>query len=256
MPIRDSIIAGAPTWVDLGTSNLEGARDFYGRIFGWTCQDTGEEFGHYQNCLKDGSMIAGMNKSDGSMGPDGWTVYLASLDIDSTLEAVESSGGSVLMPSMKVGDFGTMAMVTDPSGATVGIWQAGEHRGFGLKDEPGAPTWFELTAKNYDATVDFYRSAFGWQTKALTEYPEMNYTVLVDGDTQLAGIMDASQMSPEPDRSSWSVYFGVSDVDSTISTAVENGGRLVEEPKDTPYGRLAGLADPTGALFKLCSVSS
>ncbi len=256
MPIRDSIVAGGPCWVDLATSDPARALDFYGRIFGWTYEDTGEEFGHYTNFSKDGVMVAGMAKSDGNMGPDAWTVYLSSFDADATIEAVTSAGGKVLMPSMKVGSFGTMAIVADTSGATVGIWQADEHRGFGVKEEPGTPGWFELTTTNYDTTVEFYRSAFGWQTKALDEIPGMNYTVMVDGDAQLAGIMDAGGMSPAPERSSWSVYFGVSDVDATIAMAVENGGKLIEEPQDTPYGRLAGLADPTGALFKLCSVSS
>lgn len=256
MPIRNSLITGAPCWVDLGTSDPVRGRDFYSKIFGWTCEDTGEEFGHYTNFLKNGVMVAGMAKSEGNMGPDAWTVYLSSPDADATLGAVTAAGGTVLMPSMKVGTFGTMAIVSDTSGASVGVWQADQHRGFGVVEEPGAPGWFELVSKNYDATVDFYRTAFGWHTRPMSENPEFKYTVMVDGEAQLAGIMDASGISPEPERSAWQVYFGVSDVDATIAIAVENGGKVVAQPEDSPYGRLAGLADPTGALFKLCSVGS
>jgi predicted enzyme related to lactoylglutathione lyase len=49
----------------------------------------------------------------------------------------------------------------------------------------------------------------------------------------------------------WNVYFDVEDADATAALAVELGGSIVDAPEDTPYGRLATLADPTGTRFKL-----
>ena len=46
-----------------------------------------------------------------------------------------------------------MAVVTDPGGAAIGIWQPGLHKGFGIYDEPGTPSWFELHTRDYDASV-------------------------------------------------------------------------------------------------------
>jgi hypothetical protein len=47
------------------------------------------------------------------------------------------------------------------------------------------------------------------------------------------------------------VYFGVDDTDTAVAKAVELGGTIVDDAEDTPYGRLATIADPTGARFTL-----
>ena len=49
----------------------------------------------------------------------------------------------------------------------------------------------------------------------------------------------------------WSIYFGRADTDASVAKTTELGGSLVQPAEDTPYGRLAVCADPTGAVFKL-----
>jgi predicted enzyme related to lactoylglutathione lyase len=63
--------------------------------------------------------------------------------------------------------------------------------------------------------------------------------------------MDASGFLPADAQPHWSVYLGVADVDATLERAVELGASIVAAAEDTPYGRLATVADPTGAVFKL-----
>jgi predicted enzyme related to lactoylglutathione lyase len=144
-----------------------------------------------------------------------------------------------------------MAYVTDPGGAGIGIWQPGLHHGFGVLGEPGTPAWFELHTPDYAAAVDFYRNAFGWDTHVAGDTDEFRYTTLGSGDNQLAGIMDASGFLPEGARGQWSIYFGVDDADATLARIVALGGSIILPAEDTPYGRLATAADPTGAQFKL-----
>jgi predicted enzyme related to lactoylglutathione lyase len=67
----------------------------------------------------------------------------------------------------------------------------------------------------------------------------------------LAGIMDASGMLPEGTPATWSIYFGVENADAASSRIGELGGSIIRPAEDTPYGRLADAADPTGAHFKL-----
>ena len=86
-----------------------------------------------------------------------------------------------------------MAVFTDAGGAAIGVWQPGQHRGFGLLAEPGAPTWFELHTRDYDASVRFYQDVFGWDTQVVSDTPEFRYTTLGEGDDALAGIMDATE---------------------------------------------------------------
>ena len=250
MPKRDSAPLGAPCWVDLFTSDPDGSTAFYGRLFGWTAEAAGPEYGGYITFSKDGIPVAGGMHNDGTHNtPDHWSVYLASADAKATVDAAAARGGTVIVDAMDVPEAGTMAVVTDAGGAAVGIWQPAQHKGFGLVDEPGAPAWFQLNSRDYDASVPFYREVFGWDTHVMSDTPEFRYTTLGEGDAALAGIMDATGFLPEGVPPHWSVIFRVDDADATLATVVELGGSVVMPAEDTPYGRLGQAADPTGANF-------
>jgi len=252
VPTRDVAPSGAPCWVDLFTSDPERSQAFYEELFGWTAVASGEEFGGYVNYFKDGVPVAGSMKNDGAAGmPDVWSVYLSTPDAAATVDAVLAKGGQVLLPPMQVADLGTMAMLGDAGQAAVGCWQPGEFNGFGVLAEPGTATWFELHTRDYDASVEFYREVFGWDTHVAGDSPEFRYTTLGEGDGQLAGIMDASAHLPDGVPAHWAVYFGSEDTDATLARIVELGGSVVRPAEDTPYGRIAMAADPTGASFRL-----
>jgi len=234
------------------TSNVDGARAFYGQLFGWEADESNEEFGGYFNFTKDGVLVAGGMPTMPDAGvTDVWSVYLAVDDARETVEAVQANGGQVISDAMDVMDLGTMAVVTDPGGAVIGMWQPGLHKGFGILGEPGAPSWWELLTRHYDGAVSFYEIVFGWKTHTMGDASDFRYTMAQDGDQPLAGVMDASSFLPEGVPDHWSVYFGVGDADATIAEAVALGGSVRMPAEDTPYGRMATLADPFGAQFKI-----
>jgi predicted enzyme related to lactoylglutathione lyase len=252
VPLRDEAPVGAPCWVDVLSSDPVRTQDFYGRLFGWTVEDPGEEHGGYFNFLKDGVHVAGGMRNDGASGvPDLWSVYLATDDADGVVARTVSAGGEIMVPAMDVMALGRMAVMTDVGGAVIGTWQAGLHRGFGVLGEPGAPAWFELHTRAYDATLDFYRTVFDWKTEVASDEPDFRYTTLDVAGEQLAGVMDASGFLPEGVPPSWTVYFAVQDADAALSEVVALGGEVVMGAENTPYGRLATAADATGALFRL-----
>jgi predicted enzyme related to lactoylglutathione lyase len=252
MPTRDTAPVGAPCWVDLMTSDTARSRAFYTELFGWDAEDPNPEFGGYFNFTKNGVLVAGCMSAQPDSGmPDVWSIYLATDDAGKTADAAAANGGQVHVGAMPVADLGTMAMVADPSGAAIGIWQPGTHKGFGIFGETGAPSWFELHTRDYAAAISFYRDVFRWDTAVVSDTPEFRYTTLAHGDEWLAGVMDASAMLPEGVPSHWSVYFGVDDTDAALARAVELGGAVVLPAEDTAYGRLAAATDPTGAPFKV-----
>jgi predicted enzyme related to lactoylglutathione lyase len=252
MPKRDDAPTGAPCWVDLMTSQPDASRRFYCDLFGWTIEDPGPDYGGYVNFSADGVLVAGSMRNEPEMQtPDVWSVYLATGDAAATTEAAAANGGNVIVPAMDVMALGRMAVVSDAGDAAIGIWQPGEHRGFGVWDEPNTPGWFELHTRSYDASVDFYRKVFGWETRTEGDEPGFRYTTQVVDGEQLAGIMDASDFLPEGVPAHWSVYFRVADADATLARIVELGGSVVMPAEDTPYGRLATASDVTGAVFKL-----
>lgn len=251
MPDYTPIPAGAPAWIDLASSSPTASREFYGSLFGWTFESTPEEFGGYINAHKDGHQVAGIVQAQDGGVADAWSVYLAVDDIAATNEAVAARGGSVALEPMPVGELGTMGFAVDPSGGFIGEWQFGTHRGFGVVDVPGAPSWFELHARDYEAALAFYQSAFGWTTESIADTDEFRYSVLTIDGLQRAGLMDAKNMLPDGAPSHWVVYFCVESTDQALASVVELGGRVVRAAEDTPYGRLATATDSTGSIFSL-----
>ncbi|HEY5183317.1 MAG TPA: VOC family protein, partial [Actinomycetes bacterium] len=129
-------------WVDLTTTDVEGARAFYTELFGWTSQDLPTPMGPaYTMFSKDEKLVAGMTPQQPALAAAGvpslWSSYVLVEDVDAVLATVEPSGGAVVMPAMDVMDQGRMAMVSDPSGAVVGLWQPEKHQGADLFNAPG-----------------------------------------------------------------------------------------------------------------------
>jgi predicted enzyme related to lactoylglutathione lyase len=247
-----TLVVGAPCWIDLYSSDTEKAKEFYGGVFGWTIEEQPPEFGGYFTFLKDGKHVGGCMTNDGKDGlPDVWTIYLTTEDVERTAADAKAKGGRVHMEPMQVAENGSFAIIGDPGGAGIGAWQPGAVSGFEIWNEPGAPRWFELETPSYDAAVDFYRDVFRWTTHTFSDTPEFRYTTLHVGDDDLAGI----QGMPEGTPSAWTVYFGADDTDAALERIVELGGAVLQPAEETPYGRLAQAADPTGTAFKLMASS-
>lgn len=247
---------GAPCWIDLMTSDVDVARRFYSSLFGWEYQTGDEEkYGGYVTARKNGKSVAGIMQKDQSQEgmPDVWSTYLRTDDAASTAKAVVLHGGKVHMPPMDVPEQGHMAIFGDATGATIGVWQPREMLGYELVGEPGAAAWHELHAKDYDAAVRFYQDVFGWETEVMSDTQEFRYTTMGSGMTAQASILDASGYLTGDIPSHWQVYFAVEDTDATVERALAMGGTLLDGPADSDFGRMAQLADPTGAMFKVIS---
>jgi uncharacterized protein len=68
--------------------------------------------------------------------------------------------------------------------------------------------------------------------------------------------MDARTSLPEGTPAVWEVYLGVEDTDASLATVERLGGTVLEPAVDTPHGRMAKVADPTGATFRVITASS
>jgi uncharacterized protein len=238
--------------MDLFTSDRDKSKAFYSALFGWDAEEAGPEFGNYITFSIDGRRVAGgMGKGEQDEIPDTWSVYLHTDDAERTAADVALHGGSIVVPPMAVGDLGVMAVFIDPSGAAIGTWQPGTHTGYEIHGEPGHPAWFELYTRDFQAAVAFYRDVFGWEVHSMGDTDEFRYSTLGDGPSAAAGVMDGSAFLPEGAPSHWAVYFTSADVDASVAKVVELGGVVLEQPMDTPYGRLAMVTDVTGAMFRI-----
>ena len=248
-------IPGSPCWIELFTHDTDGARRFYPALFGWEAWEANPEFGGYFMFAHEGAPIAGCMPNDGTMGgPSVWGTYLHTADAAATVAAVTAHGGKVDVEPMPVGDAGTMAWISDPTGGAVGLWQPADHPGFVALRAPGTPAWFELHTDRYEAAVEFYRDALGWDLRTHSDAPDFRFTTNGPDEAALCGIEDAAA-SLGGGPSHWVVYLAVAAVDAPAEQARALGGAVTAEPEDTPYGRIAEIADPAGLSFRVLGPS-
>ena len=245
-------MAGNPCWIDVMSTDVTAVRTFYCELFGWEAGEASSEFGGYFMFTRDGVPIAGaMPVEAGGSIPNVWSTYLAVPDADEAVARAVAGGATVAAPVVAIADLGSMAVLMDPTGAAIGVWAPNQFQGFGVVDEPRAPRWFELHTRDYARAIAFYREAFAWDTRVDSDSDELRYTTANNDDQPFAGVMDAAGQLPEGVPSYWLVYFGVENVDDCLATALAHGGSVISPAADTPWGRLAGVADPTGAMFAI-----
>jgi predicted enzyme related to lactoylglutathione lyase len=234
-------------WIGLETGDVEAARSFYSDVFEWRPGAPNEEFGGYFMFFAGERPVAGgmANLSQGQ-SPDQWVVYLRVDDVADTLERAASLGATVVAPAMAVGDMGTMGVMVDPTGAVIGVWAPDTFAGFGPGGGAGVPVWFELHTGDYEGVRDFYAALFGWSWEPMEDSPTMRYSVVREGERPLLGLFDdtAGLGGSAP---YWLTYVEVPDADAAVPRAAERGGSALGPARDSPYGRMAVLVDPTGA---------
>jgi predicted enzyme related to lactoylglutathione lyase len=175
-----------------------------------------------------------------------WNTYLAVDSADDAVSKVEAAGGQVAMAPFDIPNAGRMAFVMDPSGAAVALWQAGQHIGASLVNEPGTVMWNELITTDPSA-VAFYEQVLGMTTSVM-DMGTGEYTIFEAAGQQVGG-STPPQMPGTPNH--WHVYFAVANADATVAKATELGGSILVEPFDTPVGRMAVIRDPQGATFSI-----
>jgi uncharacterized protein len=241
--------------MDLLTSDAGRAREFYSGVFGWTAGEASEEFGGYFMFLRDGVPVAGampkVTGVPGLEGPDLWGVYLSTGDAKSVVEQSLARGAKVLQGPLDIADLGTEAVIETAAGERIGAWQSRGFGGTGTFGQFGTPGYFELLSRDYQGALAFYHDVFGWQGKVAGDTDEFRLTVITDGEDPIAGIMDATAFLQDGEQDHWNVYLKVADTNATLAKIVELGGTVVLPAWDTPHGKLAEAADPTGACFKL-----
>jgi uncharacterized protein len=245
---------GTPCWVDLGTSDIPKAISFYSSQFGWTATQGGPEVGGYSVAHLDSRSVAGIGPIMGPPGtPSAWAVYFASTDADATAAKITSAGGQVLMGPMDVTDVGRMLAATDVTGAAFGVWQAGSHTGVQVANVPGAFTWCEHMSRDFEAAKAFYTAVFGYEYGDMSTESFSYATLLINGQQVVGGIGAFPPGDEAGHQPFWSVYFGTADTDKAVELVTSHGGRVVRPASDSPYGRMAIVADNQGAVFSLIS---
>ncbi|EFL37862.1 VOC family protein [Streptomyces griseoflavus] len=248
-------VDGAPDWIDVGTSDIDGTASFYGGLFGWEFGPAGPDAGGYGFFRLAGRIVAGGMRTTPEQGPPAWTVYFQSSDADATAQSVRQARGSVVVPPVDVRELGRTALLADHAGVPFGIWEPALLKGIEVAGQVGALCWAELHTPDIARAAAFYRAALGWETSAVT-FPGGVYTSVnpagTGEDAMFGGLVSPADDPTEAEsgRPHWLPYFAVGDTDAVVARAVELGGRVrLPATSLAGVGRLARLEDPYGARF-------
>ena len=245
---------GVPSWVDIGTPDIPKAIEFYSGLFGWQIEQGPPEAGGYSIALLRNRAVAGIGPQQ-NPGPPYWTTYVSVTSADDVVEKAKAAGGKVYLEPMDVMDAGRMAVIADPIGAVISIWQPGQMAGCGVVNEPNTYSWSELVTTDIKASKEFYGAVFGWGSQTHGEGGPGAYTEWKIGDRSVGGMMEKPPMMPAEVPPHWGVYFSVDGTEAAMDKVKELGGQVIMGPMDVEPGKIAVVQDPQGAVFNIITLS-
>lgn len=259
-------INGQPCWAGLSTTEADASATFYREVFGWSIESQGSEHGDYRIAAArtdSGPVaVAGLSEAMDEASPTdapahhdaearraNWTLYLHFDEIEQSVDEALHLGATTIMEPTEVGEQGSMALLNDPVGAVIGLWQPGTHRGFEAVAEPGCPAWFDLHTKDFDAARSFYGRWLGVEFEQPEGFPDTYASAKGPKGDYLFGMMDVSQVYPPEQPSTWNTYYLVDSAGDTLRRAVDLGAFAMMDADPSPYGFISAFADPRGATI-------
>jgi uncharacterized protein len=265
MSERNGFEHGVPCWVDTWQPDADAAMSFYSQLFGWETEDTmpeGVDGQHYMCRVRGRDVAAIASRPQAAPDVTAWTTYVWVDDVDATVAKVRDAGGSVLVEPFDALDGGRIAVVADPAGAAIGIWQPRAHKGAQLVNEPSAYSMSALMTDDPEGAKSFYGDVFGWGVESFGMGEDEMAMWLVQGYVGgepeqpvrrdvVATMLPATNGERQPPH--WNVDFWIADVDAAAVKVEKLGGQVLTPPYDIPgTGLRQGVfIDPQGATFSL-----
>lgn len=253
---QNQIALGKFCWMDVATPTMKETKQFFSDVLGWSYLDIPTPEGPYVMAQVDGKPFGGFMDLTSSKFPKGIPAHVGGYvwveSVDKTVTEFEKAGGTVRAPAFDVMDKGRMAVVADPFGAVLSLWEQKEvtpHESVNPMT-PGAPSWWELMTHNLDGAVGFYSKIFGWKTE-VSQNPQFKYVEVSAGGSKFAGMMQITkEMGPMPPN--WGVYFTVTDCAASAKKAQSKLGKICMGPAPIPgVGTFAVLQEPSGVMFNI-----
>ncbi len=249
---RSSYAPGTFCWAELSTPDPDAAKAFYGPLLGWQSNDIPLGDGAvYSIAQVDSLSVAAIASQpqaqrDAGLAPV-WSSYVSVQSADAAAQHAKDLGATVHAEPFDVMSAGRMAVIQDPQGAYLMVWQAHETIGAQLVNAPGALVWNELASPDLDASTSFYSRLFGWEIEPFEGSSEP-YLSIRNAGANNGGIR---QLAPPGIPPHWLVYFGVPSIEDALSKVGELGGSTLAGPIDIQMAKIAVIQDPQGAVLAL-----
>jgi hypothetical protein len=241
--------------MELGTTDQNAAKKFYGDLFGWSVDDApigpGEVYSMFKLDGKDAAAAYTLRSDQRAHNvPPHWMLYIAVDNADQAAKRAADLGATILAQPFDVMDVGRMSVVQDPTGAVFCVWQAKKHSGIGAKNTDGAFCWADLNTRDVAKASDFYTKLFGWKLEK-GEHDPSDYLHIKNGEEYIGGVPTSNDLPPNVPPH-WLLYFETANCDRTVDKAKQGGAKVIFGPMSMEnVGRFAVLSDPQGAVFSV-----
>lgn len=237
---------GKVVWVDLVTSDVPRAADFYRQVFGWSVRLSQD--GSFAEASYRGRPVAAL-VDYGDDAPDDeaqWLISISVPDVDTVATAVRKHGGEILEGPENLKHRGRYTLVSDSRGALLMFLEAS---GGDPGDDAAVANewlWAELWTDDPSAAVSFYESLLGYKSVAMKEKDGSDLRILGRDGVARATVVKLPWPEVKPN---WLTYLLVENLASTIDSIKKNGGEILVSPAAAADGDVAIVADPTGGVF-------
>ena len=244
---------GTFSWADNSSTDVDKAKEFYLNVMGWSKEELPMGEGLFYTMFKqDGHNVAAISPMQPQMQEQGmpshWNYYVTVDDVDAVASKVAELGGTLIAEPFDVFEDGRMAVVQDPTGGVLSLWQAKNSIGAYLVNGTGAMLWNELYTRDVDAAKQFYGALLGW------EYQKMEgqeYWLIQNNGRMNGGIMAMDESWGETPPY-WTGYYNVADIEDTVKKVEEFGGTIIQPIFEAgDVGRMIIISDPAGAALCL-----
>lgn len=245
-------------WIDLMSTGMAAAGAFYAEVFGWVIDQQQTQDGPpYANFTLQGKTVCGLGEMNDAMKSSGmppvWNSYISVADVDAVAARAVELGGRVALPVMPVVEAGRLAVIQDPTGAFVSLWEPKQHYGAQLTNVPDTWCWNELMTPDPGAAQAFFADLFGWTYEKSDGSDRAYWNIHLQGRRSGGMLQITEEMGTVPPA--WIAYFNVADLEGTVKSIAAAGGALCFAPFDVPVGRIAMVNDAQGAAFALIQMS-
>jgi uncharacterized protein len=243
---------GKFVWYEHLTKDPKAAIEFYGDVVGWQTRPFAEGNPYVMWVGGQGPLggVMELPVEGVAMGaPPHWMAHVQVADVDRTAARIKQLGGQVHKQPEDIPTVGRFAVIADPQGAFLSIFQPAGDMALHDPSQPGEFCWSELLTRDSAAALAFYAQLFGWQILEEMDMGSMGtYRIFGLGSQRLGGMMSVPAGSPPR----WGYYTSVPDLDAALARATRRGAKVMNGPMEVPGGaRIAQLVDPQGAAFAL-----
>ena len=205
--------------------------------------------------LLDGAEVAAINPLPETMraagAPPVWMSYVTVADADATAARATELGGQIYNGPFDVLTAGRMAVLADPQGAVLSVWQPRDTIGAQRVNEPGTLTWNDLATHDGPGPGVLRRPVrldLRGPGRPVRRHPPRRAQQRRAAAAVARRGGHAARTGSRTSRST--------DVEALAATASEHGGaRARRRPSTSPPGASSSLADPQGAAFALVEAS-